>query len=165
MNRTLKTALAGLALLGSSLIPAESAAWGGANPGRLGVGLRLGSPSGLTAKYWINDKEAMDIAVGAYGYYANNLYSGLNIHADYLWHRFGVFGDVGSDAYTHLPLYVGLGAVYSSPDVVGARAVLGITWLFEDHPFDLFFDLAPTLVVTPGMGFGIGAGMGGRYYF
>jgi hypothetical protein len=42
---------------------------------------------------------------------------------------------------------------------------VGITWLFEDAPFDVFFDIAPTLVVTGHNGFGIESGIGGRFYF
>jgi hypothetical protein len=32
-------------------------------------------------------------------------------------------------------------------------------------PFDIFLDVAPTFVITPGPGFGIASGLGGRFYF
>lgn len=139
--------------------------WNSSKARRWGVGLRAGSPSGLTAKYWFDNENALDMAVGAYGYYAGSAYSGLNVHADYLWHRYGVFGDFTSKSYRLMPLYFGIGGMFSSPGVAGVRTVAGITWLFDENPFDLFFDLAPTLVVAPAMGFGIDAGLGGRFYF
>ncbi len=164
MNRAPRKLLFAL-LAALALAPAAARAWGGSKAGRLGLGLRAGSPSGLTGKYWFDNENALDIAVGAYGYYYGSVYSGLNLHCDYLWHRYGVFGNLSSEAYNSMPLYFGIGGMYSSPGVAGVRGVAGITWLFEDAPFDLFFDLAPTLVATPFMGFGIDAGLGGRYYF
>jgi hypothetical protein len=130
-----------------------------------GLGLILGAPSGLTGKLWLDGSQAVDIAVGNFGYYVGSPYnSSLNVHVDYLWHYFGVFGGPGSAAYRQLPVYVGVGGMFSSPDVAGARVVLGITYLFN-APFDLFFEVAPTLVVAPIVGMGTDAGLGGRFYF
>jgi len=163
----LKTAL--LLTLGASLLlaPALSAGPLSAN-GRaheLGLGLRLGAPAGLTLKYWMDNEDALDLAVGAYGYYRGNYTSDINMHLDFQHHQFGVFGSPGSEVYNQLPIYYGVGAMLNGPDVLGLRLVGGLTWLFENNPFDLFFDLAPTLVITPGPGFGIDAGLGGRFYF
>lgn len=148
-----------LALLAFNLPQAAQA-----NTRNLGLGLILGAPTGLSGKLWIDDIHAFDFAVGSFGYYEGTPYGGVNVHADYLWHHYGVFGDPGSDAYRNLPLYVGVGGVFASPDVAGVRGVLGITYLFERR-FDVFFELAPTLVIAPFMGFGTSAGLGGRYYF
>jgi hypothetical protein len=132
--------------------------------GQLGLGLMAGSPTGFTAKYWISSEHAVDVAVGGYGYYVGSYYTGLNLHADYLWHAYGVFGGMGSDAYSHMPLYLGIGGLFNDPGVAGVRGVFGVTYLF-DQPFDAFFELAPTLVVAPASGFGVDAGLGGRFYF
>jgi hypothetical protein len=130
----------------------------------LGLGLVVGAPSGLSGKMWLDDVHAIDFALGSFGYYVGTPYSGINLHVDYLWHRFGVFGTKGSDVNRRLPMYVGVGGMFSSPGAAGVRGVLGVTYLFQ-QPFDVFFELAPTLVVAPGMGFGTDAGLGGRFYF
>ena len=130
-----------------------------------GLGLIAGDPSGLSGKVWMDDKHAIDFAVGTFGYYLGNRYAGVNVHADYLWHYFGVFGRPSSEPYHRMPLYVGAGAVISTPNTAaGARAVFGWSYIFP-QPFDVFIELAPTLVVAPYTGFGIDSGLGGRFYF
>lgn len=130
----------------------------------IGLGLIFGAPTGLSGKVWLDRTHAVDFAIGSFGYYVGRQYSGLNVHADFLWHYFGVFGDRGSVAATHLPLYLGIGGVFNSPAVAGVRGVLGISYIF-DQPFDLFFEVAPTLVIAPDTGMGTDAGLGGRFYF
>lgn len=153
-----------LALL-PSFLPAEPLG-PGASSHRLGIGGTLGTPTGFSAKYWFDRENALNLALGAYGFYGGRYAGGATLHLDYLWHHYGVFGSPSSAAYEHLPIYIGVGGLFSSPDVTGARAVFGLTWLFEDAPFDLFFDLAPTLVIAPYYsGIGVDAGLGGRYYF
>lgn len=130
-----------------------------------GLGLIAGDPTGLSGKLWMDDTHAIDFAIGTFGYYLGSRYGGVNLHADYLWHHFGVFGRPGSEVYHRMPLYVGAGAVVSTPGAAaGARAVFGLSYLFP-QPFDVFLELAPTLVVAPSTGFGIDSGLGGRFYF
>lgn len=134
--------------------------------GHLGLGLRAGAPSGLSMKYWLDHYHALDVGVGAFGHYRGQWYdNNVHVHVDYLRHVYGVFGPPARKAYRQLPVYMGVGALFSSPEVIGVRGVLGLTWLFDDAPFDIFLDVAPTFVITPGMGFGIGSGLGGRFYF
>ena len=132
--------------------------------GQLGLGVMAGSPTGLTLKYWFNDEDAVDFAVGNLGYYVGRPYSGVNLHFDYLRHYFGVFGSLGDDAYHRLPLYLGFGGVFNDPGVAGVRGVFGVSWLFE-NPFEVFFELAPTLVLAPAPGTGLDGGFGARFYF
>ena len=129
-----------------------------------GLGLSLGTPTGLTGKIWLDDLRAVDFAVGTYGYYVGSSYEGVNLHADYLWHYYGIFGSPGSEAYQRMPLYAGVGGMYASPGVAGVRSVVGVTYLFRE-PFDLFVELAPTLFLVPGVGLGLDGGIGGRFYF
>jgi hypothetical protein len=152
----------GMGLLAALSLAAPQSAH--ADPRGFGLGVMVGEPTGVTGKVWLDDTNAFDFAIGSFGYYADSPYSGVNVHADYLWHHYGIFGDPGSEAYTRLPIYVGVGGMMASPGVAGVRGVLGITWLFR-QPFDLFFELAPTLVIAPGLGFGLDAGLGGRFYF
>jgi hypothetical protein len=130
----------------------------------LGLGLMLGEPTGISGKLWLDPVHAIDFALGSFGYYVGSPYDGVNIHADYLWHYYGIFGDRASEAYRRMPLYLGAGAVFSTPGVAGVRGVMGVTYLF-DAPFDLFLEIAPTLVLAPSVGLGTDAGFGGRFYF
>ncbi len=130
----------------------------------LGLGLMLGEPTGISGKLWLDPVHAVDFALGSFGYYVGSPYNGVNVHADYLWHYYGIFGGRGSEAYRRLPLYVGAGGVFSSPGLAGVRGVMGITYIF-DAPFDVFLEVAPTLVIAPGVGMGTDEGLGGRFYF
>ena len=157
----------------------------------LGLGVMLGDPTGVSGKLWLSDTQALDFAVGTFGYYRGYRYGGVNVHADYLWHFFDVFGREGIDASRKLPLYFGVGGMFSTagtpynpnngpspagpwsyngpnpPDTnatAGVRGVIGITYIFS-HPFDVFAEVAPTVIVTPDAGFGIDSSIGGRFYF
>ncbi len=121
-----------------------------------GVGLILGDPSGLTLKYWQSYDRAFDFSVGS------QLGSGgIGINADYLFHL-RPFQEA-----PEAPVYVGGGLFLggsSSTFSTGARAVFGITYLFED-PFDIFFELAPKFFVAPVLEFSMSLSIGGRIYF
>jgi hypothetical protein len=144
------------------LLALGSTAW--CEAGKFGLGLVLGDPSGLSGKLWLDREHAVDFALGTYGYYLGQTYNGVNLHADYLWHRYGVFGNRSTEVGTRMPLYLGVGGVLSSPGTLGARGVVGVTYIFE-QPFDVFLELAPTLLLAPDVGVGIDAGLGGRFYF
>ena len=83
---------------------------------------------------------------------------------DYLWHWFDAI-----NASEKLPLYTGFGgrintgAGYESSAAV--RGVLGIAWLPQQTPIDLFLELVPSLQIVPSTGFGIDAGFGARFFF
>ena len=52
-----------------------------------GLGAIIGKPTGISGKYWLNNENAIDAALG-YSFENN---SSINIHADYLWHIYNVF--------------------------------------------------------------------------
>jgi hypothetical protein len=87
----------------------------------------------------------------------------LGVHADYLWHNFGLF----KVSKGKLPLYYGLGlsGVLASDFVLGVRGVVGLDYMFKGVPLDLFFEAAPTLNLIPGTDFDVGFGLGMRYFF
>ena len=47
----------------------------------------------------------------------------------------------------------------------GVRGVVGLDYAIRRSPLDIFFELAPLLVLTPDAGSGIDAGLGMRVYF
>lgn len=140
----------------------------------VGAGLILGSPTGITAKFWTSKVNAIDIAIGwsnngtwthfgnGYTYYYTQ--SLLHIHADYLWHAFHVIR-----SKERFPLYYGVGIHFDSgntvPTAFGIRGVGGIDWMPRDVPLDVFLEVAPVFYLSPTAGLGLDAGLGARFFF
>lgn len=153
----------GLAALGPATARAQS------EKGVLGVGIILGEPTGLSAKYYLADDRALDVAVG-FAFVGR----GPHVHADYLWHPWVL---ESKDSFV-LPAYVGVGFRVLARDAgggeedhlrLGPRGVGGILFDFTRVPLDVFVEVAAVLDYrTKGdstFGFGINAGAGVRYYF
>ncbi|HXE42738.1 MAG TPA: hypothetical protein VN516_06905, partial [Candidatus Baltobacteraceae bacterium] len=131
---------------------------------RLGVGVVLGEPVGVSVKYWLNDKMAVD---GAAGFSAHNN-SPFYFHSDVLWHRFDVF-DV-SPAPGKLPIYFGVGGLVRIRDhgdetTLGIRAPIGVSYLFDNAPIDIFAEIGPAIDVHPTFKGEITGGIGVRFWF
>lgn len=103
------------------------------------------------------------------GYYYSdyndrNGYRGLHLHMDYLFHNFNVFR-----SSERIPLFYGPGIsvnFWNHGDVnLGIRGDIGIAWMPHTAPFDIFFELAPVMMIVPGTFFDFNAGLGGRFYF
>jgi len=125
--------------------------------GKFGIGAILGTPTGISAKFWISECNAID---GAASWSSNG---NSHFHFDYLWHNFTQFKvERGS-----LPLYYGVGLRFESNKEAesGIRGSVGIAYLFAEAPFEAFFEIAPFLQLTPGTGVGLDAAIGIRYLF
>ena len=140
--------------------------------GTLGVGIILGEPTGLCAKLYLKDDQAIQVAVGS-----AFVSSGLQLHGDYVFHPW-ILQD--RDSYV-LPAYVGPGLRlidYSgsnggpSQTALGVRGVIGLLFDFKNVPLDAFVEVA----VVAGYKFSSGSAKGGfdpainggagvRYYF
>lgn len=107
-----------------------------------GVGVMLGVPTAVSAKYFLIDELAVDLGLGAYLLYRDR--DGFALHGDVLWHPF-----VAVEGTSFLaPLYFGAGVRLLDHDDstrVGIRLPVGITFDFVDSPFDVFGE--STLVV------------------
>jgi hypothetical protein len=125
-----------------------------------GLGAIIGKPTGISGKYWLNNENAIDVALG-YSFENN---SSINIHADYLWHIYNVF-----DTQITLPLYYGVGGKFNAKDgnksSLGVRGVIGLVWWPERAPLDVFFELAPVFNLIPETELDIDAAIGVRYFF
>jgi hypothetical protein len=123
----------------------------------LGLGIIIGEPTGLSAKLWTTEKTALDAAV-AWSFSGTGY---MRVHADLIWHNFSLDVTQGK-----LPLYYGLGAklLLSSELGLGIRIPLGVAYLFDSAPLEVFAELVPGLDLLPGTGFGIDAAIGVRYY-
>lgn len=121
----------------------------------LGLGIILGEPTGISVKYWLGSANAISGAAA----WSFSDEEALHIHADYLFHNFGLIQQ-------NLPLYYGIGAkVKFADDVnVGIRIPVGIAYIFE-APLDTFLEIVPLLELVPDTEFGLNAAIGVRYYF
>lgn len=135
--------------------------------GLFGMGLILGEPTGLSAKYWLRSDRAVDFALGA------SLLTDFRLHATYLHHV---------DVFDHqrVPLYYGIGgsiagrtgrvAEFGSDrrrDRVGLgiRGAIGVSYLVPTAPFDLFIEFGSVLIVFPPAALDLDLSIGFRYYF
>jgi hypothetical protein len=135
---------------------------------RFGLGLILGEPTGLSVKYWLDEENAIDGAA-AWSFSDNDSFQ---LHGDYLWHNYNL---VNSDEFSgKLPVYYGVGARLKFKDdnghhddeaAFGIRVPFGISYLFENAPFDLFAELVPILDLTPDTDLELSAAIGVRFYF
>lgn len=124
-----------------------------------GLGVILGEPTGISAKKWLDDKSALDGAVA----WSFATPSSFHLHADYLYHDFNIF-DVKKGK---LPLYFGIGfrIRIGDEDRIGIRIPVGICYLFEKSPLDIFFELGPVLDLTPATKLRLTSSVGIRYFF
>ncbi len=124
-----------------------------------GVGAILGDPTGVSLAHWTSDNRAF--SAGAAWYLRGE--ESLHLHVDYLFYRF----DLIQPARGALPLYFGLGGRvrFDHDDNFGVRFPLGMAYHFDDHPLELFLEIAPVLELVPGTKITGNSGIGIRYYF
>lgn len=139
-----------------------------ADKGTFGLGLILGEPTGISAKLYLADDQAIDGAVG-FAFFGG----GLQAHADYLWHPL----ILQSREEFVLPVYIGPGVRaidYRDGEegdtfALGARIVGGILFDFKKVPLDAFVEVAGVIEwefgEDGGAGIKLNAGAGARYYF
>ena len=124
-----------------------------------GVGAILGEPIGASVKAWVSDTAAIDGAIA----YANYDDEGLSLHSDYLFHNF----DLLSAGSGRLPVYYGIGARVKFADSthVGFRGPIGVSYMLDTTPVDVFAEVAPILDFTPNWRVEWSAAIGARYWF
>jgi hypothetical protein len=136
---------------------------------RLGLGVIAGEPTGLSAKYWLDEEHAID-AAAAWSFWDG---CGFELHSDFLWHDFDLLGS--SAASDCLPLYCGVGARLKFRDdecdhhdnhdtVFGLRVPVGISYLFDGAPIDVFAEIAPIVDLTPHLELNFSVAVGVRFY-
>ncbi len=125
----------------------------------LGLGLILGEPTGISAKFWTNTKNSLDAALAWSFVHDGALY----LHGDYVWHNFKLI----HISQGKLPFYYGIGArlVAGNNAVLGTRIPLGLNYLFHSIPLDTFIEIVPILDLLPATRFWVNAAIGIRYFF
>src|SRR5688572_9449880 len=136
--------------------------------GTFGAGIIIGEPTGICAKLYLSDDQAIQAAAG-FAFIGG----GLHVHADYVFHPLIL---QSRDSFVLLA-YVGPGvrAIQyrngreSSSVAIGLRAVGGLLFDFTDQPLDVFVEVGGVLEYDSkeGEGFGpaLNVGAGVRYYF
>ncbi len=127
--------------------------------GDIGLGIILGEPTGLSAKWWTGKTTAFD-AGAAWSFVGGGF---LQIHGDFLFHDFNLFQvETGKMA-----LYYGFGGRVKFEDQtrVSVRVPVGISYRFEKTAIELFLEVVPMLDLLPATEVDIAGGVGFRYYF
>jgi hypothetical protein len=126
---------------------------------KIGAGIIAGEPTGLSFKYWLTEKTALDAAF-AWSFVDENAFQ---IQADYLIHNFSLI----KISEGKLPFYFGIGGrlKFSNDATFGVRVPLGLAYIFSDAPVDIFVEVVPILDLLPKTDFTLGAAIGGRYFF
>ncbi len=158
-NSLVRTALAiagGLFLSVAAVLPARAVTSRVGAAEDLGVGVALGQPMGVTAKYWLSPTSAVDAFMG---YHFNH---NFDAHADYLLHSFSSF-DVGRG---RLPFYLGVGGRINLGDDshFGLRLPVGVSYLFPTQPWEAYVELAPVVKLIDYVGLDLDGSIGVRIY-
>ena len=124
---------------------------------KLGLGIILGEPTGVIAKYWTGNRTAFDIA-GSWSFSGENAF---HLHADYLLHSF-IKVETGKLAF-----YYGIGARLNLQDDArfGIKIPLGLSYMLPNAPLDIFFEISPVMDLIPDTELKLLGFVGIRYYF
>lgn len=130
--------------------------------GKFGAGIILGEPTGLSVKYWLNQRLAIDGAAGWSIHDDSEFY----LHSDLLVHKF----DLIPVPEGKLPVYLGGGAFVRfreghHDDELGVRVPVGVSYMFENLPLDIFAEIAPGIELAPSTRIDVSGGIGIRYWF
>jgi hypothetical protein len=149
---------------------------------RFGIGVMFGEPSGITGKYWLSAKNALDFGLGfGLGWYGtcDNVghfcaYHSTSLNADYLWHP-----SVLARGSVELNWHIGVGGRlwlfnYGSRFVnnrdntfvdLAARVPIGLDLMFAEANFlEVYGELAPSFYIHDGS-LGVEGSLGARFYF
>jgi hypothetical protein len=113
--------------------------------GPFGIGIIVGEPTGIDAKFFLTGTNAIEAAVAWSLSGKNN----LHLQAEYLYHRY----DLIKVEKGQLPLFFGVGGRFifreNAKNIVGVRIPVGLAYEFEGAPFDVFGEIVPIMDLTP----------------
>ncbi|MDY7029116.1 MAG: hypothetical protein SVR04_12520 [Spirochaetota bacterium] len=125
---------------------------------KFGLGVIAGEPTGITAKMYLSENDAVD-AAASWSFVKDR----IHLHADYIRHFPGVIDREFDD----FVLYAGVGGLVELDDEseFGARIPVGVNYYFNSVPVELFLEIGPALLLIPETRFEFTGGIGARYYF
>lgn len=134
----------------------------------VGIGFIVGEPTGLDAKFFLNNEHALEFGL-AWSLEGRN---DVHLQGDYLWHRYGLIEMNNGD---EMPLYFGIGGRVifredepgpdNDDDIVGIRFPIGLAYMFTNYPFDIFAAIVPILDIIPDSDFDLEGAIGARFWF
>jgi hypothetical protein len=147
---------------------------------QFGVGIQMGYPTALTLKYMLQPDQGLVGGIGAFSGFAYDRGS-FTLFVDYVWHPHML---TSSEAFA-LTWYIGGGGqlivhnnnrfvtgsypvlayYYAAPFWLAARMPIGANIALTQAPIEIYVEAIPGILVFPGLSFGIGASLGGRFYF
>ncbi len=156
------TIASSIAILTIGLISPVSS-WSSVQPGEagdFGLGAILGSPTGLSLKYWFGPQAAID---GGFAWHFGHD-GNVDIHSDYLWHIRSRYWAVPNG---QLPFYIGAGlrVIAGRHSEAGLRIPLGVSYLIQNAPLEVFAEIVPVMRFAPDTAADLDGGIGVRYYF
>lgn len=124
-----------------------------------GIGLIVGEPTGISFKKFIGGNKAVDGAMA----WSFRRPESFHIHADLLWHNY----DLLQVNTGKMALYYGVGGRlrFAEDPQLGLRIPVGLTYLFDGAPFDVFLEVVPILDLIPATDVEFNGALGGRFYF
>lgn len=127
-----------------------------AQSGPLGLGIIIGDPTGISAKYWLDKTNAIDAAIG---------FDRFSVHADYLFHFWNIIPQTGGG---EICAYAGPGVVFKDKkedNMVGIRLALGAAYELTQYPVEIFAEIVPVFEISPDSDLNMDGGIGIRYFF
>ncbi len=173
MNQFLRgIVLLAVVCIGSGTV-SRAAPKGSAHP--FGLGIVLGEPTGLSAKYRFSSHQAVDFGLG----YSFNSF--VFVFSDYLFHFPALFGKP-HPFVAQLSPYIGVGGIFmgsthsgrrdgryftsgGASAGLGLRIPVGVEWLPSVPTLGVFVELVPGIGIVPSTFGFFEAGIGARYYF
>ena len=133
-----------------------------AEGGPFGLGIVVGTPTGLTGEYKLSSHTAIDGALGVDLFFDRHLY----VQGDFLF----LFGDLLGGGSVGLTPYLGPGAFVAdfggrNGAGFGVRMPFGLSFDFTRAPLQIFVELSLNLELVHEVHFAIGGAVGFRYYF
>ena len=147
--------------------PRNSAA---AKPGPLGLGIVLGDPSGISMKLSLDNQHALQLHAG----FEVEKFDRARVSTalDYLFYfrDLTVVAKHKNEIKVNLNPYAGVGTSIqisegSTPIRLGARAPLGLAFLFAPGNVELFTEIALGIHIFPSTTALIDGGIGARWFF
>lgn len=139
---------------------------GAANAADFGLGIIIGSPTGISAKYGLSQNHAIDGAL-AWDLSENH----IHLSSDYLWIKRGGL----NLEQVALDWYFGVGGrvvVYNRPKnsrdddyAIGVRGPIGVGYTFKDPRIEIFGELALIMNLIESTSVNIEGGIGARFHF
>lgn len=150
-----------LSILGLLLSAASENAM--AQESKFGAGAQLLNPTGLTAKYNINEYISVTALTS---FRISEFNNSLIMQANLLFKERELTRNVESgDLYP----YYGGGIQFAfnevGSDPVSIRVPVGIEYILEENPIGFYMDIAPTIDLSPGIAIYLGSSLGARFYF